>query len=69
MLKEYIEELGLNPKHTFKQIDLKNSGKRGMDIDLITYEEFDENFQFVRRFTIQDTMSIYPPHNRHISFA
>lgn len=66
----YIKDLNLNPKHRFelKKTDFRGA-RKGWDSDYYTYDEFDENNEFVRTLTIEDATKTYPPFNRVISFA
>ncbi len=68
MNQEYIQELRLNPKHTYKQIHTEWKQKHGDDFDLYTYEEYDEKGNHVRTFTVRDSTRMYPPFTRTISY-
>lgn len=69
MDQKYIDDLKLNPKHRFEMKNTEIKGARkGWDTDFYTYDEFDEDNNLVRTFTVKDSTKTYPPFTRIVSF-
>ncbi len=68
MLQEYIDELKLNPSHTYERLNSKSEQRHGWDTDFYTYREIDTEGKVVREFTICDSTKMYPPFTRNIYF-
>ncbi len=64
---EIVQQLGLNKNHRFELKSSYSNDKGGWDADIDTYEEFDENGDLIRIFTVRDKTKKYPPFTRRIS--
>lgn len=70
MSDEYKVAVGIPKHHSLKLKDSDFKGSRkGQDTDVYIYDELDENGELVRTLEITDSMSIYPPFKRSITWA
>jgi hypothetical protein len=63
---QQIHALGLDSDHTFKLVNTESSHQGDLKLDLLTYDEYDEDGNFVRQIKIQETVDVYVPNNRTI---
>ncbi|WP_447872007.1 hypothetical protein [Serratia fonticola] len=68
MNNEYKKELGIKDGHSLNFISSEASRRRGQDTDIHIYEEVNEAGEPVCRYEIRDSMSIYPPQRRSITY-
>jgi len=66
MDNEFIRILNLDPSHSFELLRRESVQRRGRDTDLFHYREFNEQGKEIGIFTVEDSMSIYPPQRRTI---
>ncbi|MFV9712674.1 MULTISPECIES: hypothetical protein [Pantoea] len=66
MDSEFIRVLNLDPSHRYELLRRESEQRRGRDTDLFHYREFNEQGEEIGIFTVEDSMSIYPPQRRTI---
>lgn len=64
----YKDQLGIPAEHEFVQTSSRNEQRKGRDTDIYDYDEKDENGNLIAKYTIRESMSIYPPQTNTISY-
>lgn len=63
---EYIKVLKLDPSHRFERVSSRSEQRKGRDTDFYEYCEYNAQGELIGMFTVEDSMSIYPPQSRTI---
>jgi len=66
MDSEFIRVLNLDPSHRFELLGRDSEQRKGRDTDFFHYREFNEQGEEIGLFTVEDSMSIFPPQRRTI---
>jgi hypothetical protein len=65
----YKEKLEIPDDHDFVRTSMKSENRKGQDTDIYTYDEMNTKKELVARYEVRDSMCIYPPQNRTISYT
>jgi len=65
----YKEKLEIPKDHDFVRTSMKSENRKGQDTDIYTYEEMNTKKELVARYEVRDSMCIYPPQKRTISYT
>ncbi len=66
MDQAYIEKFGMDPAHTYELINSELTKKNGREYSILTYEEYNDDGNYLNTFTVSDSSSTYPPFNRTV---
>ena len=68
MEQTYKDQIGVDPTHVVSTVSSKMEQRKGQDTDIDVYEVRDATGEFVAEIEIRNSMSMYPPFTRHVSF-
>lgn len=64
----YEEKLGIPANHQLVSKGSSNEQKKGRDTDIYNYDELDEQGTIIAKYSVKDSMSIYPPQKTIVTY-
>jgi len=69
-MEEHYKKMPIPEGHTLVDKGMEAKGSRkGQDTDIYWYDELNTAGEVVASYEVTDSMSVYPPFNRHISVS
>ncbi|GAA4650515.1 hypothetical protein GCM10023116_27980 [Kistimonas scapharcae] len=65
----FKDQLPVQEGNTLRMTGDSRSVRKGQDTDIYTYEETNQAGDLVARYEVHDSMSIYPPFGRTVTFT
>lgn len=69
MAEQYRKLLNVPLEHSLVITDTKCEQRKGQDADIYYIDESDENGRVVYHYVVKDSMSIYPPFKKRLTFS
>jgi len=69
MSEEHRKLIGIPEGHQLIHTGSKTEQRRGQDADIDYYDEIDEGGVHIASYEVRDSMSVYPPQKRTITFT
>lgn len=68
MSEEHKKKIGIPDGHGLVKTDTKWEQRKGRDTDYYFYDEVDANGNVVGKYEVSESMSIYPPFGKTVSW-
>ena len=68
MSEEHRNLIGIPPDHQLVHTGSKTEQRKGQDADIDYYDEIDAGGVRIASYEVRDSMSIYPPQKRTVTF-
>ena len=64
----YTKQLNIKESHKLVQTKIENKVKKSEDYDLYYYDELDENKNFLAKYIVKHSTSMYPPFSEYVEY-
>ena len=68
MQDTYREQIGVDPTDVVSMLSDKSEQRKGQDTDIYVYEVRNAAVEFIAEIEIRNSMSMYPPFERNVSY-
>lgn len=69
MSEKHRELIGIPSDHGLNRTGSETEQRRGWDTDVYFYDELNPLGEVVAKYEVRDSMSIYPPQKRELTFT